>query len=64
MSTQQIEKGNKKIMNGWAFYDWANSVYNLVISSGRHSDVSRNPETLTLLKKDTGCRVKHGRRIV
>jgi MFS transporter, UMF1 family len=33
MSTQQIEKGNKKIMNGWAFYDWANSVYPLVITT-------------------------------
>ena len=28
-----IEKGNKKIIRGWVFYDWANSVYNLVISS-------------------------------
>jgi UMF1 family MFS transporter len=28
-----MEKGNKKIINGWVFYDWANSVYNLVISS-------------------------------
>lgn len=28
-----MEKGNKKIINGWIFYDWANSVYNLVISS-------------------------------
>lgn len=27
------EKGNKKIMNAWAFYDWANSVYPLVITS-------------------------------
>ncbi|MEC4114539.1 MFS transporter [Myroides pelagicus] len=26
-------KGDKKIMNAWAFYDWANSVYALVISS-------------------------------
>jgi len=25
--------GNKKIIRGWVFYDWANSVYNLVISS-------------------------------
>ena len=23
----------KKIQNGWAMYDWANSVYNLVIGS-------------------------------
>ena len=28
-----MEKGNKKIIRGWAFYDWANSVYNLVIAS-------------------------------
>lgn len=30
---QQLEKGNNKVMNAWAFYDWANSVYSLVISS-------------------------------
>ncbi len=28
-----LEKGNKKIINAWAFYDWANSVYPLVITS-------------------------------
>ncbi|HET8735863.1 MAG TPA: MFS transporter [Pricia sp.] len=27
------EKGSKKLLNAWAFYDWANSVYSLVISS-------------------------------
>lgn len=27
------EKGNKKVMNAWAFYDWANSVYPLVITT-------------------------------
>ncbi|NNC34191.1 MAG: MFS transporter [Croceitalea sp.] len=26
-------KGHKKLLNAWAFYDWANSVYSLVISS-------------------------------
>lgn len=26
-------KGDKKIIKGWVFYDWANSVYNLVISA-------------------------------
>ncbi len=25
--------GSKKVINGWAFYDWANSVYSLVIST-------------------------------
>lgn len=29
----QFEKGSKKLLNAWAFYDWANSVYSLVISS-------------------------------
>ena len=29
----QIKKGDKKTIRGWVMYDWANSVYNLVISS-------------------------------
>lgn len=29
----QLQKGNKKLLNAWAFYDWANSVYSLVIAS-------------------------------
>ena len=28
-----LTKGNKKLLNAWAFYDWANSVYALVIAS-------------------------------
>lgn len=28
-----IKKGDARIIKGWIFYDWANSVYNLVISS-------------------------------
>ncbi len=28
-----LEKGNKKLIESWAFYDWANSVYPLVIST-------------------------------
>lgn len=28
-----LTKGSKKLINAWAFYDWANSVYSLVISS-------------------------------
>lgn len=27
------QKGSKRMLNAWAFYDWANSVYSLVISS-------------------------------
>ena len=26
-------KGSKKLLNAWAFYDWANSVYTLTIAS-------------------------------
>ena len=28
-----LPKGDKKLLNAWAFYDWANSVYSLVIVS-------------------------------
>ena len=28
-----FEKNNPKVINGWAMYDWANSVYSLVITS-------------------------------
>lgn len=30
---KQLAKGSKKLLNAWAFYDWANSVYSLVIAS-------------------------------
>lgn len=30
---KQLPKGNPKLLRAWAFYDWANSVYSLVISS-------------------------------
>ncbi|NAS12072.1 MFS transporter [Poritiphilus flavus] len=33
MSRTLAVKGSKKLLNAWAFYDWANSVYSLVISS-------------------------------
>src|SRR5690606_14630514 len=28
-----LQKGDKKLLNAWAFYDWANSVYTLTIAS-------------------------------
>jgi UMF1 family MFS transporter len=28
-----MQTANKKVVNGWAMYDWANSVYNLVITT-------------------------------
>lgn len=30
---KNLPKGNRKLLNAWAFYDWANSVYSLVIAS-------------------------------
>lgn len=30
---EKFKKGNKKLLNAWAFYDWANSVYTLTIAS-------------------------------
>ena len=33
MTAQVLIKGDKKTANAWAFYDWANSVYPLVIST-------------------------------
>ena len=33
LNRNPLKKGSKKLINAWAFYDWANSVYSLVISS-------------------------------
>ncbi|NRA91271.1 MAG: MFS transporter [Psychroserpens sp.] len=30
---KQLKKGSAKLLNAWAFYDWANSVYTLTIAS-------------------------------
>jgi MFS transporter, UMF1 family len=50
-----IIKGNKRIIKGWIFYDWANSVYNLVISTAIfpifYSNVTEN-HYLTKIGKD------------
>ncbi|GAL71052.1 arginine/ornithine antiporter ArcD [Jejuia pallidilutea] len=29
----ELKKGSRKLLNAWAFYDWANSVYPLTITS-------------------------------
>ncbi len=31
--SKTLPKGHKKLLNAWAFYDWANSVYSLTIAS-------------------------------
>ena len=33
MNKRIYKKGDKKILRAWAFYDWANSVYPLVIGT-------------------------------
>ena len=30
---RSFQKGDKKLLNAWAFYDWANSVYTLTVAS-------------------------------
>ena len=29
----ELKKGDKRLINAWAFYDWANSSYPLVITT-------------------------------
>ena len=59
-----LEKGSKKLLNAWAFYDWANSVYPLVISSAvfpifygaltiiKDADGNKISDTITFLGYD------------
>lgn len=49
-----LEKGSPKLINAWAFYDWANSVYSLVIATAvfpiyYESVTSGNNGTVTFL---------------
>ncbi len=46
-----LQKGDKKLLNAWAFYDWANSVYPLVISSAVFPTFYG---ALTIVKDDNG----------
>ncbi len=46
-----LPKGSKKLLNAWAFYDWANSVYSLVIASAVFPIFYG---TLTLVKDENG----------
>lgn len=49
-----MEKGDKKIIRGWVFYDWANSVYNLVISSAIFPIVYDNLTTKNYMLRKYG----------
>jgi UMF1 family MFS transporter len=49
---QQIVKGDKRVINGWVMYDWANSVYQLTIASAifpiYYNSVTRTGEDFTI----------------
>ena len=51
MTTIMTEKNNKKTIRAWAFFDWANSAYSLVISTAIFPVyfVKSTPETIDLL---------------
>ncbi len=46
-----LSKGHPKLLHAWAFYDWANSVYSLVISSAIFPIYY---SALTIIKDDEG----------
>lgn len=48
---KNLPKGSKKLLNAWAFYDWANSVYSLVIASAVFPIFYG---ALTIIKDDNG----------
>lgn len=52
---KNLPKGSKKLLNAWAFYDWANSVYSLVISSAIFPIFYG---AITILKDDDGAIIK------
>ncbi|MGK0428132.1 MAG: UMF1 family MFS transporter [Ulvibacter sp.] len=49
--SNNLPKGSKKLLNAWAFYDWANSVYSLVIASAIFPIFYG---ALTIVKNDQG----------
>lgn len=51
MEKSNNSKGDKRIIRGWLFYDWANSVYPLIISSAIFPIMY---ESLTSIKDDSG----------
>ena len=51
---KQLPKGSKKLINAWAFYDWANSVYSLVITSAVFPIFYG---ALTIVKNEQGERI-------
>ncbi|MCK0130894.1 MFS transporter [Flavobacteriaceae bacterium F08102] len=48
-----LQRGDKKLINAWAFYDWANSVYSLVIATAvfpiYYAALTKNHESVSFL---------------
>lgn len=55
-STLRMSTAYKKIINGWAMYDWANSAYNLVITS---TIFPAYYDAITSLKDSNGIITSH-----
>ena len=49
-----LNKGSRKLLNAWAFYDWANSVYPLVITSAVFPIYYG---VLTIIRNDAGEKI-------
>ena len=49
---QPIRKGDKKVISGWVIYDWANSVYQLTITTAifpvYYNEVTRTGNNFTV----------------
>ena len=51
-----MQTASKKVINGWAMYDWANSAYNLVITS---TIFPAYYDAITTLKDTHGTIISH-----
>src|SRR4030095_13014929 len=51
-----MQTASKKVINGWAMYDWANSAYNLVITS---TIFPAYYNAITTVKDETGNILNH-----
>lgn len=58
-----LVKGDKKVIRGWVMYDWANSVYNLVISSAIFPIFYDNITTARFLEKKGLEKLPEGMRV-
>lgn len=59
-----IKKGDKKTIRGWIFYDWANSVYNLVITAAIFPIFYENVTTNFFLKQKGIEQLQENQRVI